>query len=257
MGDIHGMYDEVLEAMKQARFDPERDWLLACGDLVDRGPGSRRALRFLQQPYLKALRGNHEDMFLCLYEEGSPSQEALEFVCSRNGMQWWLDVAEEERQALVQAFRKLPLAMEVQTPRGLVGLVHGEVPLGMDWPTFVRNLEQGDARTVKACLWGRDRVEGNIQDVVPGVGRIFSGHTPQDGCVGRYGNMFVVDTGAFLRHTHPDEARGHLSVAELILQTSPLLSANPKVLSDVALYEAGLEPLLLFGASGAYTPLPA
>jgi serine/threonine protein phosphatase 1 len=258
VGDIHGQYDMVLEAMKRARFDRSRDLLVACGDLVDRGRGSPRVRRFLLNPFVRAIRGNHEDLFLEYYEEGDIPESMLPFLFGRrNGMTWWQDVARQERQAILAAFRELPLAIEIDTPRGKVGIVHAEVPLGMDWPTFVAKLEQGDPATIKTCLWGRERTQGQVQEIIPGVDRVFSGHSIQEGGVRRYGNMFVVDTGAFLRETRAQEERGHLTMAELICQTSPLLTADPRVAADVALYEAGLEPLLPFGASGQYTPVAA
>lgn len=47
VGDIHGAYDLVIQGMKAARFNPTCDRLFAVGDLIDRGPGSHRAARFL------------------------------------------------------------------------------------------------------------------------------------------------------------------------------------------------------------------
>ena len=80
VGDIHGAYDLVLQAMNEARFNPNTDRLFAVGDLIDRGLGSRRCLKFLAQPYVYAVRGNHEDMLLDLYAEGYPGPAAIKFM---------------------------------------------------------------------------------------------------------------------------------------------------------------------------------
>ncbi|EOV9087845.1 metallophosphoesterase [Pseudomonas aeruginosa] len=58
--------------MREAQFSPTHDRLFVVGDLIDRGPGSHRCARFLAQPYVHAVRGNHEDMLLQLYPEDSP-----------------------------------------------------------------------------------------------------------------------------------------------------------------------------------------
>lgn len=52
VGDIHGEYDLLLEAMRAVRFEPKNDRLLCVGDLIDRGPGSHRVRQFLSQPYV-------------------------------------------------------------------------------------------------------------------------------------------------------------------------------------------------------------
>lgn len=66
MSDIHGFYDEMIEALDKAGFDknnPEH-WVISCGDNFDRGPKP-----YLVMTYLKKLerciliRGNHEQLF--------------------------------------------------------------------------------------------------------------------------------------------------------------------------------------------------
>ncbi len=70
IGDIHGMYDELMLLLNSSGYDPETDALVVLGDYIDRGPQSRSVIEFFMD--LKArhgsrvtlLRGNHED--LCL-----------------------------------------------------------------------------------------------------------------------------------------------------------------------------------------------
>lgn len=218
LGDVHGSYDLVVRAMKFVGFKPSTDRLLCVGDLVDRGPESRRALRFLAQPYVHAVRGNHEDMFLQIYADGDePHPAAVEFATCRNGMEWWLDVPQDERLSLIRAFRELPVVIEVATRRGVVGLVHGEVPSGMHWSEFTGLVEANDQGLIQKALWGRTRVRGD-ESGVDGIGRVFVGHTPLDRPK-RLGNVFFVDTGAVFGLLDEKGEAGRLTISDLACGT--------------------------------------
>jgi serine/threonine protein phosphatase 1 len=69
VSDIHGHYRVLRAALNRAAFSPQRgDRLYVLGDVVDRGPQSREALRYLlklRQTYpdrIVLLKGNHEQM---------------------------------------------------------------------------------------------------------------------------------------------------------------------------------------------------
>lgn len=219
VGDIHGMFHLLELALDRLAFDPRVDRLFCTGDLVDRGLYSASARNLLNKPWVHATRGNHEQMFLDVYQGGRLDPAALEFNVTRNGAAWWLSLSEAHRKELLSLFAQLPLAIEVETTRGLVGLVHAEVPRGMDWVEFCARLEAGDHLTTKAALWGRSRVQSGDPSGVPGIDRVFSGHSIM-GQVSRLGNCFFLDTGAFLRLHEP---AGSLTVARLVAATTPLL----------------------------------
>ena len=40
VGDLHGRFDDLQEAMRLNQFDPGKDRIISCGDLIDRGSGS-------------------------------------------------------------------------------------------------------------------------------------------------------------------------------------------------------------------------
>lgn len=40
VGDLHGYYAELMQALEQVSFDFTQDRLLAVGDLINRGPDS-------------------------------------------------------------------------------------------------------------------------------------------------------------------------------------------------------------------------
>lgn len=221
VGDIHGAFDLVLRAMDRVRFDQSRDRILSLGDLIDRGPGSHRTARFLSHPWVHAVRGNHEDMLLEAYADGDAHPGVLKFLAGRNGFRWWMDTPEDLRRQIVEAVRGLPLAIEVDTPRGTVGLVHADVPRGMAWQSFLSRLEAGDEDVAHQALWSRGRVREGDESGVAGVGRLYVGHTPLPR-LARLGNVYAVDTGAV--HGLLTGADGALSFVDAVSQTGALVA---------------------------------
>ncbi len=221
VGDIHGAFDQVAEALKRVRFRIGVDRLFCVGDLIDRGPQSARALRFLLMPGVHAVRGNHEDTFIQMFEQDDHDPKVLQAWARMFHMDWMIETTPQFRRDLRERFLALPVAMEVDTPRGLVGIVHAEVPSGMDWPTFRAAIERGDEKVTQAALEGRDRIKRRDASGVAGIGRVFVGHTPQWGGVARLGNVYAVDTGAIfpaIREGH----EGHLTMAEMMVRTQVL-----------------------------------
>lgn len=247
VGDIHGTFDFLVNCLRSVKFDKARDRLFSVGDTVDRGPGSPRARAFLSQPYVYAVSGNHEQMFLEIYDEMPDIEEDILRVVTRdNGMSWWMDLGLEERAALIAEFRKLPLAIEVQTRRGTVGLVHAEVPAGMDWATFLEKVEAGERKLMQQAVWGRNRVQHRDEAGVRGVGRVFVGHTPVRRPT-RLGNVYYIDTGAVFGQLNDDPGQGRMTFANL-MERSAVLSA-PEPADDFLDIRAGSEdPSVPFGA---------
>lgn len=68
MSDIHGCYDEMIEALKS--WNKHNEHLVVMGDLIDRGPDSLKVIRHLMKlkseniDKVTVLMGNHEEMFL-------------------------------------------------------------------------------------------------------------------------------------------------------------------------------------------------
>lgn len=223
VGDIHGAFDSLIQGMRKVCFDPKVDRLISVGDLIDRGPGSYRAAKFLAQPYVYAVRGNHEDMLMQLYAQGEPPEQVLQWAGRQNGFGWWLETSAEVRREILDAVRTLPLVIEVTTPRGIVGMVHAEVPQGMDWPSFIERIEAGCAETEEIALWGRSRLKEGDESGVFGVGRVFVGHTPQWSGLRRLGNVYAIDTGGVFAESKLAEVPGaRLSFANISMQTTDL-----------------------------------
>lgn len=219
IGDVHGTYAVVAAALNAVRFDWSVDRLFSVGDLVDRGPESRRAGAFIANPRISPNLGNHEQMFLEMYEDGdNPDEDAVRFWTRRNGMSWWMDVPQDERLALIAAFRSLPIVQEIETERGLVGLVHAEVPIGMDWQTFTAAIVAGDKQVTQSALWGRTRIEHGDDSGVRGIDRLFCGHTIVDTPT-RLGNIYYIDSGSFVGVATGGE-EGRLTIATLVSATA-------------------------------------
>lgn len=247
VGDIHGAYDLVLLAMRQVDFDGRVDRLLCAGDLIDRGPQSWRCLKFLQQPYVYCVRGNHDDSFAQLFSQEDPPEAAWSYMDRIYKTDWAREISAEQRREIAFALGRLPLAIEVPTARGLVGIVHGDVPAGWDWARFTGALEASDAKARECALEGRQRVLGNDSSGVAGVDRLFVGHTPRDGGARRYGNVFAVDTGAIF-HVLKDEQAMGLTFANLCAATSAL--AVPQEESQT--FAGGLNLLPQAAAQGPF-----
>jgi serine/threonine protein phosphatase 1 len=196
VADIHGSFDLLVIAMAEIDFNPEIDRIFSTGDLIDRGDSSERCAEFISLPYFHSTLGNHESMLLDLYSRGEPPEEIVKIAASRNGFDWWLKVPQEQRQNILAAVRSLPYVIEVETAIGIVGIIHADVPSRMDWSRFSAAIESEDRETTMTCLWGRDRIDHNDRHGVPGIARVYVGHTPQWQGLTQFGNVFALDTGA-------------------------------------------------------------
>jgi serine/threonine protein phosphatase 1 len=215
--------------------------------------GSHRAGRFLAQPYVYAIRGNHEADLVDFHMDNEDPDESLEVLAriNFNGMGWIAKLTAAERAELLKRFAALPYAMEVESVRGTVGVLHGEVPRGMDWKDFVAGLEDGDEKALESCLRGRERMKHGDTRGVPGIGRIFAGHTPQFSGAARLGNCYAIDTGAVFAEMS-DRPGAALTIANMAFQTSVL--ARPHEEGRVRLHDQVTDAS--FGAYAAEQPAP-
>lgn len=75
VSDIHGFYDELLDALGNAGFDPNNEdhWLISCGDNFDRGPCPEDVMVYLKVlPRKILIKGNHEQLLVECCERGYP-----------------------------------------------------------------------------------------------------------------------------------------------------------------------------------------
>ncbi|WP_341666962.1 metallophosphoesterase [Alcaligenes sp. SDU_A2] len=189
VGDIHGSFSALQAALRQIRFDPDKDRLFSVGDLVDHGPESRQVLDWLAQPWFHAIAGNHE-LMTWRRAIGQPVQEFDHRVL---GGLWLDDCPPDEQQRIAQGLQTLPLAMEVATPDGLVGIVHADFPYE-DWTAIHDPAFDADDQYV--CMWSIDRYESRYAEPVRNIRALVHGHRTTRSML-RLGNVYFIDTGGW------------------------------------------------------------
>src|SRR5574337_352283 len=78
VGDIQGCYDELQQLLTRIKFNPAEDRLWFTGDLVNRGPKSLDALRFVRNLGERAVcvLGNHDLHLLAVAAGVGPPRSA-------------------------------------------------------------------------------------------------------------------------------------------------------------------------------------
>lgn len=200
VGDVHGCFTKLRAALEAVGFDPNAgDRLFSVGDLVDRGPESADVLWWLEQPWFFAVQGNHEDMAI---RWGSPDSAMDPLLYAHNGGAWNIAHTPPERLRYADALGALPLAIELETAAGLLGLVHADCPFET-WAQFRdachrSDLSNNQRRAIRgSAQWARDRAEQLWDGGVPDVRAVVVGHVPVER-VTSLGNVFFIDTGAWL-----------------------------------------------------------
>lgn len=193
VGDIHGYFTRLQEKLTAIGFDPERDRLFSVGDLVDRGPESDQALEWLSRPWFAAVSGNHEEMAI-VWPTGS--MEDWRYIV--NGGGWNVGNPPAMCAEISQAFQGLPVAIELETSQGLVGIVHAECPAAR-WPDFIHALTSDEwgpnerEHVIAMARWLRSRSESLDDTPVEGVRAVVVGHTPMPEPI-TLGNTIYIDT---------------------------------------------------------------
>ena len=207
VGDIHGCFSLLEAALAQVRFDPAVDRLFSVGDLTDRGPQSHRAREFLDYSWFEAVRGNHCQL---LIDSASDPNWLADWLA--NGGDWGLGIEPDVMPQWVEAFDRLPLALEVETPEGKIGLVHAN-PMAATWAEVQdRLLALPDASPLKmsdsytlmvGMLWSRSLANSMLSAIeagvplapIAGLRALVIGHTALSKPV-QAGNVWAIDTGA-------------------------------------------------------------
>ncbi|MHA3903080.1 metallophosphoesterase [Castellaniella sp. WN] len=189
VGDIHGCFSKLETALREIRFAPEFDRLFSVGDLVDRGPESQHVLDWLDRPWFHAICGNH-DLMTWRRAVGDP-YPAVDHV--KHGGQWLDQHSKAKQERIAQRLRELPLAMEVGTPQGVVGIVHADFPYD-DWQAI--HHERFSAGDRETCLWSADRYRTRYMQPIRNVRAVVHGHVTLSR-MAQLGNVFYIDTGGW------------------------------------------------------------
>ncbi|MFJ4347775.1 metallophosphoesterase [Pseudomonas sp. NPDC089401] len=213
VGDIHGHFQRLQQCLDAVGFDPQVDRLFSVGDLVDRGPHSEAALQWLAMPWFHAVQGNHEALAVSHFHGGRLDLEMYRAA----GGGWFIDLPRTQQAVFVEQFLQLPIALEVQTAAGPIGLLHADSPFD-DWAALRDSLLFDDDPGVReVCQWSRKRLKEGNTEAVRGVRALLVGHTPVLQAK-QLGNVWHLDTGGW--------ASGHFSLMDL----ATLALVSPAVL---------------------------
>lgn len=69
VGDVHGMYDELMELMDKVEYHKKKDSLVFLGDMITKGYDSLGVVDFAIDEGAFCVRGNHEDEVLSIYAD--------------------------------------------------------------------------------------------------------------------------------------------------------------------------------------------
>lgn len=210
VGDIHGHFTRLQVALDAAGFNPAVDRLFSVGDLVDRGPECRDVISWLAKPWFHPVRGNHDD-YVCRFDTCDTENWVY------NGGSWFAGLAWDEQREFAAQFREIPIAIEVETPEGLVGIVHADCPFS-SWDRLRYELESPESNkqlklVQNTCMWSRSRIQDGDNEGVEGLRALVCGHTPlrQPAVLG---NVYHIDTAGWMD--------GHFTLLELgSLQCTP------------------------------------
>lgn len=219
VGDIHGHFTRLQQALDAAGFDPACDRLFSVGDLVDRGPECEDVIRWLDKPWFHAVRGNHDD-YVCRFDTCDIGNWMY------NGGSWFIGLPRLEQENFALLFSQLPIAIEVETAGGLVGIVHADCPFE-SWHELQFELEGGAPggnvrlkQVQNTCMWSRTRIEHGMAHGVKDIRAVVAGHTPVRQPV-VLGNVYHIDTMGWA------PKRGYFTLLNLqTLETIPPMPAQ-------------------------------
>lgn len=206
VGDIHGHFTRLQDALDLAGFNPEVDRLFSVGDLVDRGPECEDVIKWLNKPWFHPVRGNHDD-----YVVRFDTCDIVNWM--QNGGSWFVGLPLDEQQNYQVMFSDLPIAIEVETHGGMVGIIHADCVFDT-WAQLKEELQcpKTDKRlklVKNTCMWSRSRIEQHDCRPVSDVRAVIVGHTPIQSPL-MLGNTCHIDTGGWKK-----DGSGHFTLLDL------------------------------------------
>jgi len=155
IGDVHGCADELEDLLERAG-PGAGDRIVLVGDLVAKGPASRRVLELVRRLGALAVRGNHDEHLLRFHRARQAGQRPPPLKAGH------LALARELEPEDWELLSALPLWLRLPEQTALVvhaGLVPG-APLEQQDPAMLMNIRtlradgSGSARKDDGVLWG-------------------------------------------------------------------------------------------------------
>lgn len=192
VGDIHGCYKKLMDALGRVQFERSTDLLLSVGDLADRGLQNIECYELLTTHWFHAVRGNHEQMAIDVLAGG----EVDTWIA--NGGQWFFLLETSKKllvEQLIRRAEKLPFIIEVNTEREKYIIAHADYPSD--------EYVYGKPVSEQLVLWSRKRLnaamEGDSRKIA-GADKFIFGHTPLVK-PSLFKNQLYIDTGAVFGNT--------------------------------------------------------
>ena len=220
VGDIHGCLPLLEVELARVSFDRSKDRLFSVGDLIDRGPNSLGALCLLKESWFYAVKGNHEDMFLCaLGLKPNPFTTYHDFL--NNGGSWALNFDKKELMELGEIVQTLPHVLTIGTGEKRINVVHAGLSkysngnlvffTDEDIDAWSQGIPGDKSIDETDLIWERNLFQNQKKYAAPkGLSTTFCGHTPGRGIRNNAGHINI-DTGAFKNYY---SKTGYLTVTE-------------------------------------------
>ncbi|WP_349043582.1 metallophosphoesterase [Brucella melitensis] len=169
VGDIHGCNDMLDDALKLAGYNAKKDYVVAVGDLVDRGSQNLQVLaRFLYNPRFRSVRGNHDQFMI-----GGDYANWM-----YNGGMWAMNELDTDTIKCIaeDMAAKMPLFMTVLHRGKAYGVVHAGIPFQYketgnevvipNWNDIIANITAAEDHPhddpiyyIEPYLWDRDVIQ--------------------------------------------------------------------------------------------------
>lgn len=137
VGDLQGQYSDLMRCLDGLSFDPSKDLLVSCGDIIDRGAESMLCLELIEQPWFTTVIANHELMAIHAMNDGFDGPAHARWLANGGGWFEALNRMQRERvssllECLVSDYRPC-IEMLVKPQSQVVGIVHAGIPSGLTW----------------------------------------------------------------------------------------------------------------------------
>lgn len=219
IGDVHGCFTKLVEALMSVEYTSELDILVFTGDFIDRGPENLAVLDWvsslLERELAFSVLGNHDD-FMVEWADANLAVAAppsFHHNWMRNGGAWATDMPIKWLIGHASWMRQLPLMLEIELDSGQrAGVVHAE--LWHSWDTTKDLL--GHAGVRERLIWGRDKIKQFLYtgyvSTTADIDMLFCGHSIVNAPT-KVGNQYYLDTGAVFDTLYNSEDKGAFSFA--------------------------------------------
>lgn len=202
VGDIHGCYTLLMDKLRDLNFNFNKDFLIAVGDLVDRGIENEKCIGLLDNAWFVSIKGNHEDF---CYQGMMDDSVRYYHRMRNNGGDWFYKLPVQLMEHIGRRVGELPTMLEVSYRNKKFGFVHADLPVE-DWELAKEMLLNDDiikGRHINDyLLWSREIItnfenNGKVVNIAQ-VDNVFLGHTVLPH-VTQVGNCTFLDTGGVFK----------------------------------------------------------